>query len=36
LRKWVDDEAAVPRDLDALAEADERAWQQERAAHLIY
>ncbi|HEY2480964.1 MAG TPA: DUF1343 domain-containing protein [Caulobacteraceae bacterium] len=36
LREWVDDPAAMPGDLDALAEPDERAWREERAAHLIY
>lgn len=30
LREWVDDPAATPRDLDALAAEDERAW---RARH---
>jgi uncharacterized protein YbbC (DUF1343 family) len=36
LRRWVDDSMATPADLDALATTDERAWQQERAAHLLY
>jgi hypothetical protein len=36
LREWVDDAAATPPDLDALAEPDEAAWRDEREAHLIY
>lgn len=36
LRNWVDDSQAAPADLDALATMDERAWQQERAAYLLY
>jgi uncharacterized protein YbbC (DUF1343 family) len=36
LREWVDDAAATPPDLDALAAADEQAWLGERAAHLRY
>jgi len=36
LRQWVDDVAAMPGDLDALAAADERAWTGERRAHLLY
>ncbi|CAL1240167.1 exo-beta-N-acetylmuramidase NamZ family protein [Candidatus Methylocalor cossyra] len=36
LRRWVDDPAATPADLDALAEADERAWEEEREAVLVY
>ncbi|MCW2411888.1 MULTISPECIES: DUF1343 domain-containing protein [unclassified Sphingobium] len=36
LREWVDDGAATPADLDDLAEADERAWAETRAAHLLY
>jgi uncharacterized protein YbbC (DUF1343 family) len=36
LREWVDDPAASPADLDALASADERAWALERKSHLIY
>ena len=36
LREWVDDPAATPRDLDALATPDEQAWQSERRAHLLY
>ena len=36
LRAWVDDAAATPQDLDALALADEQAWLRERQAHLRY
>jgi uncharacterized protein YbbC (DUF1343 family) len=36
LREWVDDPAAGPHDLDALALPDEKAWAGERRAHLLY
>jgi uncharacterized protein YbbC (DUF1343 family) len=36
LRAWVDDPAAAPADLDALARADEKAWLEERKAVLLY
>lgn len=36
LRLWVDDAAATPADLDALTLPDERAWEEERRAFLIY
>jgi uncharacterized protein YbbC (DUF1343 family) len=36
LRCWVDDPAATPGDLDALAAADEAAWLDERAPFLRY
>jgi len=36
LRQWVDDPAATPADLDALAAADERAWRRAREASLLY
>ena len=36
LRKWVDDPAARPGDLDAAARADEKAWRAEREAVLLY
>ena len=36
LRRWVDDPAATPADLDALALADESAWRAERQAALLY
>jgi uncharacterized protein YbbC (DUF1343 family) len=36
LRQWVDDPAATPGDLDAIALADERAWEEQRASALLY
>jgi uncharacterized protein YbbC (DUF1343 family) len=36
LREWVDDREATPHDLDALAHADERAWERERREFLRY
>jgi uncharacterized protein YbbC (DUF1343 family) len=36
LRQWVDDPAATPADLDALARADESSWEAEREAYLMY
>jgi uncharacterized protein YbbC (DUF1343 family) len=36
LREWVDDPAATPEDLDALAEPDEQAWLDEREEYLCY
>ncbi|MEP6983847.1 MAG: DUF1343 domain-containing protein [Sphingomicrobium sp.] len=36
LREWVDDPNAAPGDLDALTVPDERAWEDERRASLIY
>ena len=36
LREWVDDDAAEPGDLDALASADEAAWREERRPCLRY
>jgi len=36
LRRWVDDAAAVPGDLEALAAPDEEAWRAEREAVLLY
>jgi uncharacterized protein YbbC (DUF1343 family) len=36
LREWVDDAAATPHDLEALARADEQAWTRERAEFLLY
>jgi uncharacterized protein YbbC (DUF1343 family) len=36
LRKWVDDPAATPADLDALAGGDEQAWLGEREPLLLY
>ena len=36
LREWVDDPAATPADLDALARPDETQWQEARAPFLLY
>jgi hypothetical protein len=36
LREWVDDPAAAPADLEALASADERQWTAEREPDLLY
>jgi len=36
LRTWVDDAAATPADLDAAAQADEKAWHAERKRALLY
>jgi uncharacterized protein YbbC (DUF1343 family) len=36
LREWVDDAAAAPGDLDALARIDEEAWSEERRPYLLY
>lgn len=36
LRQWVDDDAATPADLEAIAGADEKAWLEQRADVLIY
>lgn len=36
LREWVDDPAARPEDLDAMAAHDEAAWVAEVRAHLLY
>jgi uncharacterized protein YbbC (DUF1343 family) len=36
LQQWVDDSAATPADLDALAAADEAAWLAEREPVLLY
>jgi uncharacterized protein YbbC (DUF1343 family) len=36
LRQWVDDAAATPADLEALAKADENSWQEERESALLY
>lgn len=36
LREWVDDPAATPADLDALAAIDEASWLNEREAVLLY
>jgi hypothetical protein len=36
LRRWVDDPAALPGDLDALALADEASWAEENRRFLLY
>lgn len=36
LRGWVDDPAATPGDLDALARHDEAAWEETRHPYLLY
>jgi uncharacterized protein YbbC (DUF1343 family) len=36
LREWVDDPAATPADLDALAAADETAWREASAPFKVY
>jgi len=36
LRQWVDDDAAIPQDLEKLAQIDERAWLSERQSCLRY
>lgn len=36
LREWVDDRHAEPADLEALASADESAWEEERRGFLLY
>ena len=36
LRHWVDDDGALPADLETLARADERAWCENRAEFLLY
>jgi hypothetical protein len=36
LRQWVDDPAATPGDLEALATQDEKSWSSEREPVLLY
>ena len=36
LREWVDDDTSRPGDLDALALADEKAWEETRRPYLLY
>ncbi|MBS1141433.1 MAG: hypothetical protein H6R13_2886 [Proteobacteria bacterium] len=36
LREWVDDPKSTPDNLDALANADENAWNEERKTFLLY
>ncbi|HTY48969.1 MAG TPA: hypothetical protein VMB48_04680, partial [Steroidobacteraceae bacterium] len=35
-RTWVDDPAAAPADLEALAASEEAAWRSQRAPYLLY
>ena len=36
LREWVDDLQAMPDDLETITCVDERAWQEEQLAFLLY
>jgi uncharacterized protein YbbC (DUF1343 family) len=36
LRLWVDDRSTAPGDLDALTAPDERDWEEQREAYLLY
>jgi uncharacterized protein YbbC (DUF1343 family) len=36
LREWVDDANALPEDLELITRADERMWEEERSAFLLY
>ncbi|WP_394752780.1 exo-beta-N-acetylmuramidase NamZ domain-containing protein [Crenothrix sp.] len=36
LREWVDDAQATPEDLEALVQIDEKAWEEQRRAFLLY
>jgi len=36
LRCWVDDAGATPSDLESLAAADERQWEEQRSPYLMY
>jgi uncharacterized protein YbbC (DUF1343 family) len=36
LREWVDDAGATPDDLDTLTTPDERDWEEQRKAYLLY
>jgi uncharacterized protein YbbC (DUF1343 family) len=36
LRRWADDAAATPADLDALVKPDEKSWLEERESALLY
>ena len=36
LREWVDNPAATPANLDALLQADESTWREERESLLLY
>ena len=36
LREWVDDAQALPEDLENIAHSDEKSWEEERLAFLLY
>ena len=36
LRDWIEDPKAIATDLDAIVAPDERAWEAQRAQHLLY
>jgi len=36
LREWVDDDQAMPEDLDSMTRVDELAWEEARSAFLLY
>ena len=36
LREWVDDIKTIPEDLEIITRVDERAWEEERMAFLLY
>jgi uncharacterized protein YbbC (DUF1343 family) len=36
LREWVDDAQAMPEDLEAITRLDEREWEEDRLAFLLY
>ena len=36
LREWVDDAQAMPEDLEAITRVDEREWEEDRLAFLLY
>ncbi len=36
LREWVDDAGAIPADLEAMTQPNERAWEEERRPYLLY
>ncbi len=36
LREWVDDAQALPEDLESITHSDEKSWEEERLAFLLY
>jgi hypothetical protein len=36
LREWVEDPASTPDALDAITQADETAWAEDRKPYLLY